>query len=119
VTDTQPEKRAKRAAPKRAASGQRRPAAAKARSRPEPAPLRIASQAAQQLRELTGRESEGVTGMERNDDGWTIHVEVLELRRVPTTTDLLGLYEVHTDRGGELQSYRRLRRYARGAADDE
>jgi Gas vesicle synthesis protein GvpO len=38
---------------------------------------------------------------------------------VPTTTDLLALYEVLTDSRGELQSYRRLRRYTRGAPDDE
>jgi hypothetical protein len=103
----------------RAKDGQRRPAAAKARSRPDAAPLRIAANAAEQLQALTGRESEGVTGMERTDDGWTVHVEVLELERVPATTDLLALYEVRTDRSGELQGYRRLRRYARGAADDE
>ena len=100
-------------------NGQRRPAAAKARSRPSPAPLKIASQAAEQLQALTGREYEGVTGMERTEDGWAVQVEVLELRRVPTTTDMLGLYEVQTDSRGELQGYRRLRRYARGAADDE
>jgi hypothetical protein len=79
----------------------------------------IASQAVEQLQALTGRESEGVTGMERTDDGWAIRVEVLELRRVPTTTDMLGLYEVRTDHRGRLQGYRRLRRYARGTADDE
>jgi Gas vesicle synthesis protein GvpO len=96
-----------------------RPAAAKTRSRPEPSPRRIAGHAAEDLLALTGREAEGVTGMERTDDGWAVQIEVLELRRVPTTTDLLALYEVRTDQRGELTGYRRLRRYARGAADDE
>jgi hypothetical protein len=92
---------------------------ARAQARPDPTPVRVAGQAADQLLVLTGRESEGVTGMERTEDGWAVQIEVLELRRVPTTTDVLGLYEVHTDRRGELQSYRRLRRYTRGASDDE
>lgn len=96
-----------------------RPAAAKTRARPDPAPLRVAGKAAEQLLALTGREPEGVTGLERTDDGWEVQIEVVELRRVPTTTDLLALYEVRTDRRGELQAYRRLRRYARGASDDE
>jgi Gas vesicle synthesis protein GvpO len=96
-----------------------RPAAAKARSRPETPPRRIASQAAEDLLALTGREPEGITGLERTDEGWAVQIEVLELRRVPTTTDLLALYEVRTDRRGELKGYRRLRRYARGAAEDE
>jgi hypothetical protein len=96
-----------------------RPAAARARPRPEPTPLKVAGHAAEQLLALTGREPEGVTGLERTDDGWAVRIEVLELRRVPTTTDLLALYEVLTDRRGELQGYRRLRRYTRGAPDDE
>ncbi len=115
----QPEKQPTRKGSKSAEDGQRRPAAAKTRSRPEPAPLELATRAAEQLQSLTGRESEGVTGMERTDDGWSVQVEVLELRRVPTTTDMLALYEVRTDARGELQGYRRLRRYARGASDDE
>jgi Gas vesicle synthesis protein GvpO len=100
-------------------SPSKRPAAAKTPSRPDPAPVRVAGQAAEQLEALTGREPAGVTGMERTDDGWAVQIEVLELRRVPTTTDMLALYEVRTDRRGELQSYRRLRRYARGATDGE
>jgi hypothetical protein len=74
----------------------------------------IAAQAAQQLVELTGREVEGVTGLSRNDDGWTIEVEVLEVRRIPDTTDVLAIYEITVDEDGELEGYRRVRRYVRG-----
>ena len=89
------------------------------RPRSQPEPMRVAGQAAEQLLALTGREAEGVAGLERTEDGWTVQVELLELRRVPSTTDVLGLYEVRTDQQGELQGYRRLRRYARGSANDE
>jgi hypothetical protein len=81
--------------------------------------MRVAGHAADQLYTLTGREPEGIAGLERSDDGWTVQVELLELRRIPSTTDVIGLYEVRTDHQGELQGYRRLRRYARGAAEDE
>ena len=75
----------------------------------------VAAHAADQLLELTGRAAEGVTGLERTDDGWKVHVEVVEVRRIPDTTDVLALYEVTVDSDGELEGYRRLRRYTRGA----
>ena len=37
----------------------------------------VAARAAQQLLELTGKGVEGVTGLERTDDGWKVHVEVV------------------------------------------
>jgi hypothetical protein len=79
----------------------------------------VAARAAQQLLELTGKESEGVTGLSRSDDGWTVEVEVVEVRRIPNTTDVLALYEVTTDDRGDLLGYRRLRRYARGTPGEE
>ena len=79
----------------------------------------MAARAAAQLLELTGKQSEGVTGLERTDDGWTVEVEVVEVRRIPNTTDVLALYEVTTDDHGDLQGYRRLRRYARGTPGEE
>jgi len=109
-------KASSRQAAKKASS---RPAAKKASSQPALPPLKVAAKAAEQLMELLAREPEGVTGLEKTDDGWAVQVEVVELRRVPTTTDVLGLYEVRTDPRGELIGYRRLRRYARGASDDE
>ncbi len=93
--------------------------APRASSRPRPGATQIAASAAQQLLELTGREAEGITGLDRNDDGWTVQVEVVEVRRIPDTTDVLGLYEVETDEDGDLQGYRRVRRYSRGSATEE
>lgn len=78
---------------------------------------RIAAEAARQLAELTDKEVEGVTGLQKSDDGWRVEVELLELRRVPTTTDVLATYEVDVDASGDLQGYRRTRRYVRGKAE--
>ena len=88
--------------------------APKAEARPAARAGQVAAQAAEQLLELTGKAAEGVTGLERTDDGWTVHVEVVEVRRIPDTTDVLALYEVLVDNQGSLQGYRRVRRYARG-----
>src|SRR3954470_7438117 len=89
------------------------------RDRRAPKASEVAGRAAGQLGELIGKEVEGVVGLERTDAGWKVLVEVLELRRVPTTTDVLATYEVSVDTSGDLEGYRRLQRYARGATRDE
>jgi hypothetical protein len=98
----------------RSGNGAPRASAAKKKT-----PLSIASAAASQLLELTGKEPEGVTGLERTDDGWTVRVEVLELRRIPETTDVLALYEVDVDTDGDMTGYHRVRRYTRGVPGEE
>lgn len=74
-----------------------------------------AGRAAEELLQLTGKDIEGIVGLERVDSGWKVQVEVLEVRRIPDTTDVLALYEVDADQDGSLAGYRRLRRYGRGA----
>ena len=95
------------------ASAPRAPAAKRATA------SQVAAQAAQQLLELTGKGVEGVTGLERTEDGWKVHVEVVEVRRIPDTTDVLALYEVQVDEDGDLMGYRRVRRYARGVPGED
>jgi hypothetical protein len=81
----------------------------------------LARSARSQLAELTGRVPESVLGLHKDDDGWKVTVEVVELSRVPTSTDLLGCYVVALDDEGELLGYERVRRYQRGQAggDDQ
>jgi hypothetical protein len=55
--------------------------------------------------------------VERTDDGWAVGVEVVEDRRIPSSTDVLAIYEAELDGLGELVSYRRLKRYSRGRGD--
>ena len=54
----------------------------------------------------------------RTRDGWRVTLEVLELRRVPETTDVLASYLVELDRDGNLVAYERLHRYHRSEAQD-
>lgn len=81
--------------------------------------MAVAAEAARQLGQLTGRQSEGVTGLEKTEDGWKVQVEVVEVRRIPETTDVLAIYEIDADDEGNLEGYRRLRRYTRGSAQEE
>jgi hypothetical protein len=78
----------------------------------------VARAGAEQIAELTGKSPETVTQIQPNGDSWTVGIEVLEDRRVPSSTDLLGLYEIDIDRSGDLLSYRRVKRYSRGRGDD-
>lgn len=70
--------------------------------------------AAAAVAELTGHRPETVVSIQPADGGWTIGVEVVETERIPDTADILAIYEVVLDAGGELKSYRRTSRYARG-----
>ena len=79
----------------------------------------IVRRALEQMRELTGRTVEGVLGVEKGDDGWIVTVEVVELRRIPDSTDVLGSYAVAVDSRGELQEYRRTRRYYRSQVEED
>jgi len=75
--------------------------------------------AAAALAEITGRRTETVLGVRREEDGWSVLVEVVELSRVPNSTDVLGSYRVTVDRDGELTGYERVRRYQRGQTGGE
>ena len=70
-----------------------------------------------ELEELTGYEPEAVTALEWDGDLWQVTVDVLELSRIPSTTDVLGSYIVQLDGDGTLHGYRRARRYVRGQAE--
>jgi hypothetical protein len=70
--------------------------------------------------ELLGRPVESVLGAERDeDDGWMVTVQVVELARIPNSTDVLGAYAVTLDSDGEITGYRRRRRFNRSQADED
>jgi Gas vesicle synthesis protein GvpO len=72
------------------------------------------------LPELLGRPVESVLGLERGDDDlWSVTVQVVELSRIPHSTDVLGAYAVQVDNDGEVVGWRRSRRYHRNQADED
>ena len=80
-------------------------------------PAQAAPAALEQIAALTNREPQGIVSMEPSDEGWLIGVEIVEDRRIPSSTDVLALYQIEIDGEGELLSYARKRRYARGKSD--
>jgi hypothetical protein len=82
-------------------------------------PAELAQQAREAVAALTGFEAESVSGFDRDGDGWIVLVEVLELRRVPDTMDVLATYEVVVDTDGDVTSLQRRRRYHRASVEED
>jgi hypothetical protein len=74
------------------------------------------ARAKEHLHELTGAVAESVSGVAPSDDGWSVTLEVVELERMPRTTDILGTYLLDLDDRGELLRYERVARYYRNQA---
>jgi len=73
-----------------------------------------------ELPQMLGRPVESVLGIERESgEGWSVMVEVVELSRIPHSTDVLAAYAVTVDGDGELMGYRRRRRYHRNQTDED
>jgi hypothetical protein len=68
------------------------------------------------FQQVTGRPPESVTGLQRVDGGWQVTLDVVELERVPSSTDILAEYVVELDGSGELMGYRRTARFVRSQA---
>lgn len=71
------------------------------------------------VEELTGYEPEAVTGLEWDGDLWQVTVDVLELSRIPNTTDVIGQYVVQLDEKGNLRGYKRTARFQRAQGTQE
>ena len=71
------------------------------------------------VEEMTGYRPEAVTALAWDGESWSVTVDALELERVPSTTDVLGSYEIQLDEQGTLRGYRRVRRFRRCEAQDD
>jgi hypothetical protein len=79
--------------------------------------VELAAMAREQFEEITGQEVEAISTLMKRDQGWELHVEVLELERIPQTTSVLASYAIFLDSAGRFLGYDRLRRYTRGEVD--
>lgn len=83
----------------------------------ETSAARVAAQAQEHIGALTSKHVAGAISVEPTDSGWMVQVEVIEDRRVPSSSDMLAIYEAELDEGGDLLAYRRTKRYVRGRVD--
>lgn len=78
----------------------------------------IVDQARRHLEQLLGAEAERVSGIHRANGAWAVDLEVVEVARIPESTDVLATYEVSLDDDGQLVSVNRTRRYRRSQIDE-
>lgn len=64
--------------------------------------------------DIIGRDLDGIAAIHRNDDTWTVAVDVVERHSVPDTQDIMGRYEIHLEPSGEIREYSCSSRYRRG-----
>jgi hypothetical protein len=72
-----------------------------------------AGRAKEHLEELLGKPAESVSALERTHDGWVVVLEVVELQRIPESTDVLASYELELDNKLNFRRYQQARRYNR------
>lgn len=75
-----------------------------------------AERAREQVCEVTDLRPDTVTSVAQRDGGWEVEVELVELARLPASTDVLGTYLVDLDDQGRLRGFERTRRYLRTEA---
>jgi hypothetical protein len=71
------------------------------------------------LADVLGKDAESVSGVNRSEEGWAVALDVVELSRIPPSTDLLATYDVTLDSSGDLVDLARSRRYMRNQADED
>jgi hypothetical protein len=79
----------------------------------------VAERARKEASDLLGKEVESVSGISRQNGSWAVTVEVVEVHRVPDSTDVLSSYEVVLDDDRNLVSVERRGRYRRSQVEEE
>ena len=79
----------------------------------------VAERAKRQLAEVTGLKPVTVSGTFKDEQGWHIYLDMLEMTRIPHATDILGAYEVVLDEGGNMLRFERHRTRLRGEPMEE
>ena len=79
----------------------------------------VAERAKRQLAEVTGFKPVAAIGSYRDAKGWHVSVDMLEMARLPDSTDLLGTYEVDLDEAGSMVKFDKKRSRLRGQPYEE
>lgn len=67
----------------------------------------------EQLHSMLGLQVEMITGVKQRGDGWSVQAQVVEQRRIPPSSDVIGIYDAELDSSGELTSVERTHRSTR------
>ena len=79
----------------------------------------LLERAKKQLADVTGLKPVGITRAFKDNGSWHVGVEMLEMSRIPTATDVLGDYEVLLGEDGAMLKFRRKCKRLRGEPMEE
>ena len=79
----------------------------------------IVEKARKEFVSLGKKPADGVTGLSKTQEGWSILMEALERKAIPDTMDVLGLYELRLDDEGNLLGLDRKKLRKRGETHEE
>jgi len=74
----------------------------------------VGDKALREIEHLLKKKAEGVMGISKEGENWTVQLEVLERKAVPDTQDILGMYEMKLDTDLNVTEYRRVGLRRRG-----
>ena len=79
----------------------------------------VVERAKRQLAEVTGFQPVAAGASYRDAKGWHVSVDMLEMARLPDSTDLLGTYVVELDQEGSMVRFEKKRSRLRGQPYEE
>ncbi len=81
--------------------------------------MNLAERAKEQLAELTGFSPVAAVGGFKDEEGWHISVDAVEMVRIPNSTDIIGTYVVSLDQDGNMLKFEKKRSRLRGEPYEE
>jgi len=79
----------------------------------------LAEGAKEQLAQVTGFKPVAVVGSYKDEEGWHISVDMLEMARLPESTDVIGTYVAVLDEKGDMVKFDKKRARLRGEPYEE
>ncbi|GEM_PF-3477751 len=80
--------------------------------------LEIQEKVVPQIRKLLNKEPEGISLIEKNNEGWRVLCDVLDKKSIPETYDILKVFEFLTDKEAKITSFKLLKKIRRGDIGD-
>jgi len=81
--------------------------------------INLAERAKEQLAKVTGFSPMAAVGGFKDEDGWHITVDAVEMTRIPNSTDIIGTYMVTLDLEGNMVKFEKKRARLRGEPYEE
>ncbi|MEK6938039.1 MAG: gas vesicle protein GvpO [Nanoarchaeota archaeon] len=78
----------------------------------------IQENAVPQIRKLLNKEPEGISLIEKTNDGWRVLCDVLDKKSIPETYDILKVFEFMLDKDAKVTSFKLLKKIRRGDIGD-